>query len=133
MESAREASRYGMWASIAVAGMTAFALLAESPTARSFVDRKIVVPQILLFLAIAYGIYRFSKAASIAGLACFAVSQLYTLTKFVAQAGDRRLTVLFISLLITAFLHGVRGTYAYHRLLNANSGVTPPRLLSDRL
>ena len=133
LESAREASRQGMWAALALAGMTAFAMLAESPTVKSFVDPRLVVPQMLLFLAIAYGIYRFSKPAAIAGLACFVVCQLYALTKFVAQSGDRRFTVLAITLLIVAFINGVRGTFAYHRLLKANSGVASPRLLSDRL
>ena len=133
LESAKDASRQGMWGAIAVAAITGLAVLEELPTLKPLVDPPLVVPQILLFLAIEYGMFRFSKAAAIAGLVCFLASSLYALARFIAQSGSFRFTLLLASALILAFVNGIRGTFAYHRLLKANGGVIPPRLLSDRL
>jgi len=83
----------------------------DGPGAEAFVTP-------IVFAGIAFGIYRKSRLAAISGLALYLAGRVYVL----ATVGPR---VGFINILVAlAFLHGVRGTFAYHKL--------PPRPASLR-
>ncbi len=75
----------------------------EGPGAEAFVSP-------VVFAGIAFGIYRKSRLAAISGLALYLAERAYVLVKVGPSIG-------FIPVLVAlAFLHGVRGTFAYHKL-----------------
>jgi FtsH-binding integral membrane protein len=64
----------------------------------------------LVFGGISYGIYRKSRLCAISGLVLYLASRVYAMATVGSRPG-------VISLLVAlAFLHGVRGTLAYHKL-----------------
>jgi len=64
----------------------------------------------IIFASVAFGIYRKSRMAAVSGLVLYLVSRGYAWAKVGPSLG-------VIPVLITlAFLHGVRGTFAYHKL-----------------
>lgn len=64
----------------------------------------------LVFGGISFGIYRKSRISAISGLVLYLASHAYAIVKVGSSPG-------VISLLVAlAFLHGVRGTLAYHKL-----------------
>ena len=64
----------------------------------------------LVFGGISYGIYRKSRISAISGLVLYLASRAYAIATVGSRPG-------VISLLVAlAFLHGVRGTFAYHKL-----------------
>lgn len=105
MESARAASRQGMWAAILVAVVTglvaSFGLLGVD--AWAFVD-------VAVFGAIAFGIYRLSRFAAVAGLLLFIIERVTMFSQTMSSGG-----ILAIVLLL-AFGNGARGSFAYHKL-----------------
>jgi len=109
LETARSASRQGMWAAVIVAVLTAivaaFGFLGADASA--FIDA-------VLFGLIAFGIYRVSRVAAVAGLLLFVLER-------VMMFAQTRQTGGFVSLfLLLAFVHGVRGAFAYRRLLKVS-------------
>jgi hypothetical protein len=120
IDGARDACRLGMWCAIIVAGITAlFAGLALAGVsvmriqASAFVDAA-------LFAGIAFGIYKYSRVAAVAGFALFLIEKIYQ----VIQQGPLGAGVLGIIFLI-GFLNAMRGTFAYHKLVAANSAPAP--------
>ena len=64
----------------------------------------------LIFAGVGFGIYRKSRIAAISGLVLYVVGRGYAWAKVGPNLG-------VIPVLVTlAFLHGVRGTFAYHKL-----------------
>ena len=75
----------------------------ESPGIQAFASP-------LVFGSLSFGIYRKWRIAAISGLVLFLIGPGYALVKVGGSPGA-------ISLLAAlAFLHGVRGTFAYHKL-----------------
>jgi len=64
----------------------------------------------LVFGGISFGIYRKSRIAAISGLVLYLASLAYAIVKV---GSTPRVIALLVAL---AFLHGVRGTFAYHKL-----------------
>ena len=64
----------------------------------------------LAFGGISYGIYRKSRIAAISGLVLYLAGRVYVIVKVGSSPVGIWLLVAF------AFLHGVRGTLAYHKL-----------------
>jgi hypothetical protein len=110
IEGAKRAAQGGATAALIVALVTlAFTLYAvyQSPilnlSAWSFAD-------VVIFLAIAFGIWRLSRTAAILGLAFYLAEQA---TQWASSAPKNPvMTVLFI----LYFTHGIRGTFAIHKL-----------------
>jgi hypothetical protein len=83
---------------------------ADGPGAEVFVTP-------VVFAGIAFGIYRKSRLAAISGLTLYLAGRVYVL----ATVGPR---MGFINVLVAlAFLHGVRGTFAYHKLSPRPAGL----------
>lgn len=66
-----------------------------------------------LFVAIAIGIHKLSRVAAVAGLLLYIVEQIAMRAANPSMSGAGVVVAVF---LILAFVNGVRGTFAYHRL-----------------
>jgi hypothetical protein len=97
------------WITICVAAfMLLFVLIGASRNAaEGFELSRLVVP--LLLMVIAFGIRAKSRIAALAGFTVYVLSRLY----FLGTVGPSLIVLVLITL---ALWHGVRGTFAYHRL-----------------
>jgi hypothetical protein len=107
---ARAAANHGVGAAGIVAAVTLGAtLLSMSGTAVlglnawAFLD-------VGLFAAVAFGIWRMSRTAAVLGLGLYLFEQVYQL---VVAGPLNPIMAMFFTLF---FVHGVRGTFAFHRL-----------------
>jgi hypothetical protein len=73
-----------------------------------------------IFAGITFGIYRRSRTAAVAGLALYVLERGYLIY---ISGGPRN--VLWSFVIAMAFVNGVRGTFAYHRLPPAPTGLPP--------
>ncbi|TVQ23381.1 MAG: hypothetical protein EA367_02515 [Leptolyngbya sp. DLM2.Bin15] len=112
IQRAREVAQQGFWAAVIVAVVTTlFALvsivagdIAELPiSAGSFID-------VGIFVAIAFGIRRMSRVAAVLGLVVYFGNQLYMWSII----GPQTAGIIVVVFMMLAFIHGVRGTFAYH-------------------
>jgi len=109
LEGAQLAVKYGWVASYLVACITAVSALVGWIAISSLFDA-------VFFLIIGYGIFRYSRIASVIGLVFFALELLYKI-----QEG-KSLGIGVIILLY--FINGARGTLAYYRLKKAQNKKT---------
>lgn len=126
LEHAHSTSRYGMWAAGFVAVVTAIVatIALVSGSAFAGIDAWAYLDAIL-FAAITFGIYKLSRFAAVAGLVLYVLESLYAMAQL---AGPRSGIVLRI-IITLAFIHAVRGTFAYRRLLASappTASPTPP-------
>ena len=80
-----------------------------------------------IFGAIAVGMWRLSRAASVEGLVLFLPNAIWWLLydhRLIDTARTLLMTVVFGVL----FVNGVRGTFAYHRFIVEEPGADAPRL-----
>jgi hypothetical protein len=113
IQTARETAMQGFWAAVFVAVLTAIAALvsivvgniAGLPiSAWSFIDAGI-------FVAIAIGIRRMSRIAAALGLVLYIGGRIYMWS----LTGPPTAGIVMFLFITLAFVHGVRGTLAYHR------------------
>jgi hypothetical protein len=71
----------------------------------SFVD-------VVIFLAIAWGIYRLSRIAAVLGLVVYGLGQVLMWIEIGLQIQG----IWLLTLIVFGFINGIRGTFAYHRL-----------------
>lgn len=125
-EGAREAARLGGGAAAFVAGVTAlFGVLAifglqilPGFSTLSLVDAA-------LFSIVAWRTYRMSRAWAVVGLLLFVAGRAFAFY----QQGVTAMSGIVVGLfLLLAFLNGVRGTFAYHRLSTQPRSTVPPNL-----
>lgn len=124
-EEAKKACRVAMWCAIFVAGVTTiFALVAMSGTkiGNLPIDGSALFDA-ALFAGIAFGLYRYSRFAGVAGFGLFLFERIYMISKSGPAAGG-----LFMGIfLLLGFLHGMRGAFAYHKSqTNAAVALTSP-------
>ena len=103
--SARAVARQAMWASLIVAGITAVVSQMQVLGLNNW-----ALVDVALFALIAYGIYRMSRVSAILGLLLFIVERV-----LMFQTSGRTGGLVALALLV-AFIHGVRGTFGFHRL-----------------
>lgn len=122
LDGASTACRTAMWFSIAVASITALmALIALSGNviagvgASAFVDAA-------LFAAIAFGLSRRSRFAAVSGFLLFLLERIYMIVQTGSVLGAGVLGIVFL----IGFLNGVRGAFAYHKLLTQQPVASPP-------
>jgi hypothetical protein len=116
-ETARKAAMQGVWAAgfvsvitaivttIAIANNGALANIMPQINAWSFLDAGI-------FAAIAWGIYKMSRVASVTGLV------LYIAEQIVIRASNPKMAangIFVVVLLVFAFVNALRGTFAYQK------------------
>jgi hypothetical protein len=120
MDGAKDACRMGGWFAVIVAIVTAiFALLALAGTRLMGITSAALVDAIL-FGAIAFGIFKHSRFAAVAGFALYLLEKLYA----ISQQGVLAAGVLGVIFLI-GFLNAIRGTFAYHKLLAEQAKSAP--------
>ena len=129
LEHAQSTSRYGMWAAGFVAVVTAIVatIALVSGSAIAGIDAWAYLDAVL-FAAITFGIYKLSRVAAVAGLVLYVLESLYAMAQL---AGPRSGIVLRI-IITLAFVHAVRGTFAYRRLSASappTASPTPPPTL----
>ncbi len=113
--SAKDASRQGMWAAIIVGGVTAIL----APLGFLGVDAWALCDAVLFF-SIAWGIYKVSRTAAVAGLLLFLLERIVMFTQTRQTGGIVALVLLL------AFGNGARGAFAYRRLMRTQDCPTPP-------
>ena len=112
-ESARFAVRQAFWAAIFVCGATTLVVLISAvaaPTDPRLQFAPSALVDAAIFGAIAFGIWKESRAAAVAGLTVYLLEQLYMLT----QLAGRPPNFILMAILICGFLGGIRGTWALH-------------------
>src|ERR1035438_6418278 len=113
LSSARSARMYGVWAAIFSATVTAllasWSLISET-TVFGFVNAWAFI-DVLIFAAVAFGIYRESRFAAVAGLAIFVGEKLYQMSVSTTTSGG--VMALILSM---CYVASIRGNYSLHRL-----------------
>jgi hypothetical protein len=121
IESATKATRQGMWAAVFVAAVTAiFATVAANSGDIKFGTASISPWALIdsaIFAAVAFGLYKKSRVAAVAGLVIFGLEKLDQITS-AGTVGN-----IFIAVIIAlCFIGAVRGTYALHRFRVESNG-----------
>ena len=111
--STESACRSAAMACFVIAGLTALLAIFRDPLA--LVDA-------VLFAIIGIGLRMMSRTAAVAGLALYIAEQIATIT--MAKRAPGILTILITAILIS----GVRASFAYHRMRNANVESLPPAM-----
>lgn len=130
IDGAKDATRYGMWCAVLVSGFTAvFAILALLGIRLMGVAPAALLDAVL-FAAIAYGLYRYSRFAAVAGFVLFLLEKTYALmqTGSILGVGVLGVVILF------GFLNGMRGAFAYQKLTAdaSSSQAVPPGTVSGQ-
>ena len=113
VDDAKGATKAGFIAAILVALITtAFAswALYSGGSVAGFIDPWAYVDAVL-FGGIAFGIYKESRAAAVAGLLLYLVEKAFQ----IASTGELQGAVVTV-LFVLFFVSGIRGTFALHRL-----------------
>ncbi|WP_052135300.1 hypothetical protein [Collimonas arenae] len=112
MESAQKAVKYGYWAAIIVAIVTAiFSTIAMAAQKKIATIDGTAYLDAALFAFIAWRIKKYSKMFAVIGVVLFLIEKIL-LIKTMGGAG--LFQAVFVMVL---FINGVRGVFAYHRLL----------------
>lgn len=119
LSDAQEVGRQGTWAACFVAGMTTLLALGSifAPLPLGIPVNVWSLIDAVIMGIIAWGIYRMSRIAAMAGLIYYIIGQVYM---FSALEGKYKFSFVAI-LIILAFVNAVRGTFAYHRLRKAEA------------
>ena len=118
--AARAARMYGVWAALFSAVVTALLAswsLGSGRPALGFVDAWAFV-DVLIFTAIAFGIYKESQFAAVSGLVIFLGETLYQISITTTTSG-----VVMAFILGMCYVAAIRGTYALRRFRAAQSAV----------
>jgi len=115
LDGAKDATKYGMWCAIIVAAITAIlSVLAIMGVGVTGISASALVDAVM-FAGIAYGRSRYSRFAAVAGFVLYLAEKIYTYvqTGSILGVGVLAIVVLF------GFLNGIRGVFAYQKLLAA--------------
>jgi hypothetical protein len=115
-ESARFAMRQGFWAAIFVCGLTAllvFVSAMSSPADRLPQFAPWALVDAAIFAAIAFGIWKESRVAAVAGLGVYIIEQLHLLTLSTRRGAG---SFFIVAALLCAFIGGIRGAFALHAM-----------------
>ena len=118
-ESARKTARYGFWAATINVLLTTFLLvmllIGGEKSAIGGQPNLIwwALADLVVFVAVAAGLYAYSRLAAVAGLLLFVASKVYgwVLISQKPQIG----ALLIAALFVIFYIHGVRGTFALAR------------------
>lgn len=127
-ESARKTARYGFWAAAINVILSAFLivmLLVGSEKGTLGGQPNLIwwaLADLVVFVAVAAGLYVYSRIAALAGLLLFVGSKIFgwVLISQTPQVG----ALLIAALFVIFYIHGVRGTFALPR--RRRGEVSPP-------
>jgi len=128
VEGAKEAARYGMWCAVFVAGVTTLFVLLAIFGISVMGTKPAALLDVLLFVGIAFGLSRNSRAAAVAGFILFALEKIYMLAK---TGSVLSVGVLGIIILL-GFFNSIRGTFAYSKMAGESSGNSLSGFFSGR-
>jgi hypothetical protein len=121
LETARKVAKQGVWAALFVAGVTAvFATLALFGKSFAGVDESAFVA-VVIFGALAIGIWRMSRVAATLALVLFVVEKVWA-----AQDGQRPAGVILAIVITLIFVNTVRATFRFRRLSTVAPTSTGP-------
>ena len=122
LDGAKDATRLAMWCAILVAGATGLFVVFSFLGIKLMDVRPAALFDAGLFAAVAYGLSRYSRFAAVAGFLLFLAEKIYAVvtTGSILGAGVLGVIILF------GFLNGVRGAFAYQKLLAAAHPDTLP-------
>lgn len=118
IKGARSAAMFGFWAATFTAAVTALVAawaLGSGKAALGFIDASAFLDA-LLFAAVAFGIYKESRFAAIAGLLLFIAEKIYQ----IAATGAFRGAYIAFALLF-CYVISIRGTFALRKLRSHES------------
>jgi hypothetical protein len=116
LDEARDACRNGGWGALFVAAVTGVIALLSAAGVTLFASMGLDVWSLLdagLFAALAWGLFRCSRAAAVLTLA------LYLFERLMALASGQIGGIPLVIVLTLVFIGSARGAFAYHRLKGA--------------
>jgi hypothetical protein len=123
IEGAKWATRQAFWAAIFCVGVTLFFVVLSLfgvEIIKGFGVSSLI--DAALFAAIAFGLRRKSRFAAVAGLVLYLAERAYSWTETGSIGGNPALAIV----LILGFVAGVRGAFAYQRLVRARRSPSDP-------
>jgi hypothetical protein len=118
LSDAQSTGRHGTWAACFIAGIMSLVALASilGRLPEDFPRDGWALIDAAIFGLIAWGIYRMSRVAAIAGLILYIIERI----AMHVMLGRSYITAIFVTVMfLFAFINAVRGTFAYHRMQNA--------------
>lgn len=112
--AARSAKMYGIWASVFIAIVNALLAswsLGSGKPALGLVDPWSFI-DVAIFVAVAFGIYKESRFAAVAGLVIFLGEKLYQISITTTKTSQ----IIMAFILAMCYVAAIRGTYALGRL-----------------
>jgi hypothetical protein len=118
LSDAQRIGRQGTWAACFAAGMTSLFALASilGVLPEGLAVSAWALADAAVFWTIAWGIYRMSRVAAVAGLVVYILERALAIAASDTKKGFGIVAIL----MILAFFNAVRGTFAYHRLRKSN-------------
>ena len=119
LADAEQASNQGFWAAVVCAVITAlFATIAATSGNAVAGIGPVAYADAVVFAVIAWRIRARSKSFAVIGLVLFVIEKIFQLATQPLSLG---FGILVAIALLLAFITGVRGTFAYHRIKEAQS------------
>jgi len=120
MSDAQKVARQGTWAACFVAGMTTLFAVASiaGVLSKDFPIDGWALVDAAIFGIIAWGIYQMSRVAAVAGLVIYCLEKIYMQSVMGTKFASGLIVAVII---ILAFINAIRGTFAYHRMKNADT------------
>jgi hypothetical protein len=118
LSDAQSTGRQGTWAACFIAGIMSLVALASilERLPEDFPRDGWALIDAAIFGLIAWGIYRMSRVAAVAGLVLYIIERI----AMHIVLGKSHISGIFVTVLfLFAFINAVRGTFAYHRMRNA--------------
>jgi hypothetical protein len=122
LDGAKDATRYGMWCALLVAGVTALFAVLSLFGVRLMGITPAALLDAALFGAIGFGLARYSRFAAVAGFLLYLLEKIYALATTGSILGVGALGVV----MLFGFFNGIRGAFAYQKLVAA----VPPQAAS---
>jgi|HubBroStandDraft_3_1064219.scaffolds.fasta_scaffold97065_2 hypothetical protein len=115
LDGAKDATRYGMWCALLVAGVTTLFAVLSLFGVRLMGITPAALLDAALFGAIGFGLSRYSRFAAVAGFLLYLLEKIYALVTTGSILGVGALGVV----MLFGFFNGIRGAFAYQKLAAA--------------
>jgi hypothetical protein len=118
LSDAQKTGRQGTWAACFLAGIMSLIALASilGRLPDNFPRDGWMLIDAAIFGLIAWGIYRMSRVAAISGLVLYIIERI----DMHVMMGKSHISGIFVTVMfLFAFINAIRGTFAYHRMQDA--------------